>query len=79
MKLTIVSPAKTVFTGECKLVQVPGVNGQFEILDRHAPLIALLGKGTIKAQDTDGKDAFFDIEHGVVKVNRNRVVILVNG
>jgi len=79
MKLTIVTPGSALFTGECKLVQVPGTNGQFEILDRHAPLIALLGKGKIKVQNADGKDTFFDIESGVVKVNKNKVVVLVNG
>jgi len=78
MKLNIISPGKTIFTGECKLLQVPGINGGFEVLDRHAPIIALLGKGTIKVQDTDNKETFFDIGSGMLQVNRNKAVILVN-
>jgi F-type H+-transporting ATPase subunit epsilon len=78
MKLTIITPSNTLFAGECKLVQMPGTNGLFEVLDRHAPMIALLGKGKIKVQDPDDNETFFDVEGGTLKVNNNQAVILVN-
>ena len=77
MKLTIIAPGNTLFKGECKLVQMPGVDGLFEILDNHAPIIALLGEGKIKVQEQDGKELFFDVENGVLKVNNNQAMILV--
>ncbi|MCL2510989.1 MAG: F0F1 ATP synthase subunit epsilon [Bacteroidales bacterium] len=79
MNLNIVTPGNALFTGECISVRVPGINGPFEVLDRHAPIISLLRRGRIKVQDTNKAETFFNIESGVVKVNRNDVVILVNG
>ncbi len=51
MKLEIISPDKSVFTGEVSLVQLPGIDGSFEILNNHAPLISVLKKGKIKIKD----------------------------
>jgi F-type H+-transporting ATPase subunit epsilon len=79
MNLTITTTGNTLFKGECKLVQMPGTDGLFEIMDRHAPLIAMLGKGKIKVQQPDGNDLFFDIESGAVKMRNNQIVILVEG
>jgi F-type H+-transporting ATPase subunit epsilon len=78
MNLNIITPAATLFKGECKLVQMPGTDGLFEVLDNHAPIVALLGKGKIKVQETDGKNLFFDVESGVLKVNNNQAEILVS-
>jgi len=76
MHLSVITPDKTLYYGECRLVQIPGSDGLFEVLDNHAPIIALLGKGRIKAQEPDGKELFFNVEGGMVKVNNNRMVIL---
>jgi len=59
------------------LVQMPGTDGLFEILDRHAPMVALLGKGKVKVQEPDGKELFFDIESGALKVGENEATLLV--
>lgn len=77
MKLSITTPKTTLFKGTCKLVQMPGAAGSFEILDNHAPLIAILDKGKIKVRDHNDKDSFFEIENGFVQVKDNTVVILV--
>ena len=42
MHLEIITPARKLFTGEVKLVQVPGSKGSFEILNNHAPIISTL-------------------------------------
>jgi len=78
MNLTIVNAGSTLFAGECKLVQMPGADGLFEVMDHHAPIIALLGKGKIKVQTPDGANLFFDIESGALKVNDNQATVLVN-
>jgi len=77
MQLSIITPAGTLFQGACKLVQMPGTDGLFEILDRHAPMVALLGKGKVKVQEPDGKELFFDIEGGALKVGENEATLLV--
>jgi len=76
MQLTIISPNKTLFKGECKLVQIPGTDGLFEVLDNHAPIIALLGKGKIKVQKLDGEEFFFNIEDGMLKIQENKALIV---
>ena len=48
MFLEIVSPEKTLFTGDVKSVHVPGTEGSFQILDNHAPIVSTLKKGSIR-------------------------------
>jgi len=76
MKLEIITPDKSVFTGEVSLVQLPGIDGSFEILNMHAPLIWVLKKGKIKIKDVQGKEQFFKVNGGVVEVLKNKVLIL---
>ncbi len=48
MQLEIITPEMKVFTGEVSAVQLPGIDGQFQVLNNHAPIISALGKGKIK-------------------------------
>lgn len=76
MFLEIITPDRKLFTGEVKLVQVPGTKGSFEILKNHAPIISSLEKGTIKVIDQQDQEDFFDIQGGVIEVKKNKIVIL---
>jgi F-type H+-transporting ATPase subunit epsilon len=76
MNLEIITPDKSVFTGEVSLVQLPGIDGSFEILNNHAPLISVLKKGKIKIRDDKGQEQFFEVNGGVIEVLRNKVLIL---
>ena len=76
MHLEIVTPDAKIYTGEIKLVQVPGTVGLFEIMNNHAPIISTLTKGKIKVIDTDKKTQYFDIKGGVVEVNKNQIIVL---
>ena len=48
MYLEIVSPEATLFSGEVTSVTVPGVNGEFQMLENHAPIVSLLQAGKVK-------------------------------
>lgn len=48
MQLEIITPEMKVFTGDVSAVQLPGIDGQFQVLNNHAPIISALGKGKIK-------------------------------
>jgi len=76
MNLEIITPDKSVFTGEVTLVQLPGIDGSFEILNNHAPLISVLKKGKVKIVDEKGQQQFFEVNGGVVEVLKNKVLIL---
>jgi len=76
MQLEIVTPDKKIFSGDVKLVQVPGVSGSFEILNNHAPIISTLEKGKVKIIENEGKEQIFEITGGVVEVLKNKIILL---
>jgi len=76
MQLEIITPDATLFEGKVSLIQVPGTNGSFAILQYHAPIISTLEKGKIRVEDSGGSIQHFDIEGGVVEVQRNKAIIL---
>ena len=76
MKLEIRTPDKSVFTGEVSLVQMPGIDGLFEILEHHAALVAALQKGRVKIQDKENNFQFFDINGGVAEVLHDNILVL---
>ena len=39
MNLEIITPEKQIFNGEITSVKFPGITGEFEILNNHAPII----------------------------------------
>ena len=48
MHLEIVTPETKIFSGDVEAVQFPGIDGLFQVLNNHAPIISSLGKGIIK-------------------------------
>ncbi len=80
MTLEILTPEKKLYSGDVYGVQLPGVSGLFEVLDRHAPLVSALRPGKVKVlKDKNNHLAFFDIQSGFVEVIRNKVTVLVEG
>ena len=66
MRLQIVTPEHVVFDAEVDSVTLPGKDGEFQILNNHAPIVATLGEGTIKIKvhTTTFKD--FDNQSGKI-------------
>lgn len=80
MNLEILTPEKKLFSDDVYGVQLPGVTGLFEVLDKHAPLVSALKSGKIKVlKDKNNHLAFFDIQSGFVEVISNNVTVLVEG
>jgi F-type H+-transporting ATPase subunit epsilon len=77
MNLEIVTPDQTVFQGEAQLVQLPGLDGSFEVLDHHMPMIAGLTKGNVRVVDSSKKESSYEIKGGVIEVLHNKVLVLV--
>jgi len=76
MKVKIISPEKVIYEGDTTLLQLPGIDGLFEILNNHAPIISVLGKGNIKLVTKDN-ELNFAINSGVVECSNNNIQILV--
>ena len=80
MNLEILTPDKKLFSGDVYGVQLPGVAGLFEVLERHAPLVSALKAGRMKLlKDRNNHVAFFDIQGGFVEVLNNKITVLVEG
>ena len=80
MNLEILTPEKKLFSGEVFGVQLPGITGLFEVLDKHAPLVSALKSGRIKVlKDKSNHLAHYDIQSGFVEVLNNKVTVLVEG
>lgn len=78
MLLEIYTPERKVFEGEVYGVQMPGLDGLFEVLNHHAPMIAALDKGHVKIiqQGDKHETCYYQISGGFVEVLNNKATIL---
>lgn len=79
MNLEILTPEKKLFSDEVYGVQLPGVSGLFEILEKHAPLVSALGKGKVKVLQDKTNTISFEITGGFVEIINNKATVLVEG
>ena len=79
MTLEILTPEKKVFSGEVYGVQLPGISGLFEVLDKHAPLVSALKAGNLKILKDKNSTTLFTIQSGFVEVLNNKTTVLVEG
>lgn len=80
MTLEILTPEKKLFSGDVYGVQMPGISGSFEVLDKHAPLVSALKAGKVKVlRDKQHHTTVYDIQGGFVEVLNNKVTVLVEG
>ena len=81
MQLEILTPERKLFAGEVYGIQLPGIAGSFEILEKHAPVVSALGRGTMKVlKDKTGQNnTRYSIEGGFMEVIQNKVTVLVEG
>lgn len=91
MHLEIVSPEATLFSGEVNSVAVPGVNGEFEMLENHAPIVSLLKEGHVKISGNialeeeveakfkkSDKGFWLPINSGTIEMKDNKVIVIAD-
>ncbi|MFN6374530.1 MAG: ATP synthase F1 subunit epsilon [Chitinophagia bacterium] len=81
MQIEILTPERKLFSGDAYGVQLPGVSGSFEVLEKHAPLVSALGNGVVKILlDKSGKNNnAYSIKSGFIEVIDNKVTVLLEG
>ena len=79
MTLEILTPEKKIFSGEVYGVQLPGITGLFEVLDRHAPIVSALKNGKLKILTDKTNTTSYTIQSGFVEVLNNKATVLVEG
>jgi len=78
VKIEIITPDRTIFSGEVRSVRVPGRKGSFQVLKDHAPIISTLDAGSVIMADDQGTEVRFEITGGVIEVKRNRIILLAD-
>jgi F-type H+-transporting ATPase subunit epsilon len=93
MILEIVSPEAKLFSGEITSVSLPGVDGHFQILNNHAPIVSILQQGTVKItapsfEFTSESQGMFTkvndqnytltINSGTIEMKDNKVIVLAD-
>lgn len=77
MELIILTPGKTVYSGQVTAVNTPGENGKLEILENHAPIVASLKEGVVDVTTVDKQQLSFQTTGGFLEVLNNKVSILL--
>jgi len=76
MTVEIVSPSGRIFSGEAQGVKAPGVEGSFEVLNNHAPMMAAIEIGSIVIRDSSGAEITFATSGGFVEVQNNTISVV---
>ncbi len=79
MNLTVLTPDNEIFQGEVSSVKVPGADGQFEVRNGHAPIVAALAEGNVRLIKSDNNKMTFNINKGFIEVLNNEIALLVQG
>ncbi len=77
MQLSVITPEKTLYSGEAAMAIIPGSEGEFGVLPGHAPVISALKPGVVRAEDENGAVILrVAVTEGVVEVTPKRCVVL---
>ncbi len=79
LKLEILTPNGLIFDGEAVSVTLPGEEGEFGVLANHSSLSTLLEAGVIDIEKEDKSVESILINWGVVNVDEEKVIVLVEG
>ena len=67
LKVSVISPERVLYEGMARGVIAPAFDGEVGILPMHAPLMTLLGRGTLRV-DTAGGEQRFQVDGGFLQV-----------
>lgn len=79
LKLEILTPNGVIYDGEALSVTLPGEEGEFGVLAEHSSLTTLLEAGVIDIEKEDKSVESILINWGVVQVDEEKVIVLVEG
>ena len=93
MILEIVSPEAQLFKGEVTSITLPGVDGSFQILNNHAPIVSILKQGSVKVSAlnfqfkkevenkftiVNNQNFTLEILSGTIEMIDNKIIVLVD-
>lgn len=79
LKLEVITPSGAIYNGLALSVTLPGDEGEFGVLPHHATLTTLLKAGVVDIEKEDKTVESVVVNWGVVQVDEEKVVVLVDG
>ncbi len=73
----IITPKRKVYDGQVELLSVMTTAGQLGILANHTPLLTILKTGPMH-MIVDKKTTYFAVSGGVLSVQKNQTILLVD-
>lgn len=75
LQFSLVSPEAELFAGEVDQVDIPGTEGDFSVLPKHAPVMAAIRTGTISVS-VDGAQTQYFVQGGFADVTPAGLTVL---
>lgn len=76
LKVSVISPERTLFEGEASAVVAPAFDGEVGVLTGHAPMMTLLGRGSLRIEGGSDGARRFRVEGGFLQVADDAVRIV---
>lgn len=76
IRVSVISPERTLYEGEAEGVVAPAFDGEVGILTGHAPMMTLLGRGVLRLKGGAGAATRFQVEGGFLQVVDNQVRVV---
>lgn len=77
-KLYILAADRVFYEGECESLTVPTPGGLYGIWAHHSNLITAIVAGMLSYREPGNKDSFAAVSQGMMKVENNEVLVLVD-
>jgi F-type H+-transporting ATPase subunit epsilon len=72
LNVCVLNPKEVIFEGKARSIVVPGEEGVFEVMPFHKRILSRLLSGIILIDDKN-----FPVKRGIIKVNQDKVTIIV--
>ncbi len=76
LTVSVISPERVLFEGSAKSIVAPAFDGEVGIMPMHAPMMTLLGKGTLRVETSDSGTQRFEVNGGFLQVAEDQVRVV---
>lgn len=76
LTVSVISPERVLFEGAAKSIVAPAFDGEVGIMPMHAPMMTLLGKGTLRVESVDAGTQRFAVDGGFLQVAEDHVRVV---
>lgn len=77
-ELRVLAAEKPLYEGDCISLVIPTINGQYGIQAMHYNMTAAIVPGLLKLTQPDGDEIIAATSEGIIKVEDNKVLLLVD-